>query len=251
MGRFETTAETYLRFREPYPAAFFADVAKELRLRGDEALIDLGTGPGVLALGFAPHVGTILGVDPEPAMLGAARANALSAGIDLPLVEGRTEDLPEPIGPFDVVTIGRALHWMDRPKTVAVLDRILQVGGTILVCGSGSAKDDRNPWHETFETVSRSWAPTREESGFRVAYDGWFEGTPFAETGEIATEFVQEITPELLFERALTRSVTSPAVLGDRVEACRRELLAALAPFFQGGPRLETLSARATIARRR
>jgi SAM-dependent methyltransferase len=35
--------------------------------------VDLGTGPGLLALGFAPYVGRIVGVDPEPAMLEAAR----------------------------------------------------------------------------------------------------------------------------------------------------------------------------------
>src|SRR5277367_2151063 len=49
MGRFETTARTYAARREPYPAEFFAAAADALKLRGDESLIDLGTGPGLLA----------------------------------------------------------------------------------------------------------------------------------------------------------------------------------------------------------
>src|SRR5271170_914077 len=49
MGRFETTARTYAARREPYPAEFFAAAADALKLRGDESMIDLGTGPGLLA----------------------------------------------------------------------------------------------------------------------------------------------------------------------------------------------------------
>jgi len=64
MGRFATTAEFYEQYRPPYPAEFFRAVAEKLTLDKRHALIDLGTGPGVLALGFAPYVGRVVGVDP-------------------------------------------------------------------------------------------------------------------------------------------------------------------------------------------
>ena len=86
-------------------------------------MIDLGTGPGVLALGFAPYVGSILGVDPEPAMVAEARRAAAEAEIAFPVIEGRAEDLAADCGPFDLITIGRSLHWMDRPATLAAFDR--------------------------------------------------------------------------------------------------------------------------------
>jgi hypothetical protein len=54
MGRFATTVPLYGELRPPYPAEFFRNVAQRLRLRNEHALIDLGTGPGLLALGFAP-----------------------------------------------------------------------------------------------------------------------------------------------------------------------------------------------------
>src|SRR5262249_2426047 len=113
MGRFATTAKLYEQYRPPYPAEFFQAVAQRLALSKQHALIDLGTGPGPLALGFAPYVGRVVGVDPEPEMLAAARAAAARADADVTFVEGRAEDLPESIGDYDVVTIGRALHWMD------------------------------------------------------------------------------------------------------------------------------------------
>src|SRR6202012_5268035 len=113
MGRFATTAEFYEQYRPPYPAEFFRAAAEKLALSTQHALIALGTGPGPLALGFAPSVGRVVGVDPEPAMLAAARAAAARTGREVSFIEGRAEDLPDSIGRFDVVTIGRALHWMD------------------------------------------------------------------------------------------------------------------------------------------
>lgn len=249
MGRFETTAETYERFREPYPAAFFAKVAERLGVHGNERLVDLGTGPGILALGFAPYVGSVTGVDPEAEMIAVARDNAARAGVALPLIHARAEDVPPDLGTFDLVTIGRALHWMNRTPTIAVLDRLLAADGAILTTGSAPAKDGRNPWLETMERVSHGWAPHDER--VLSVYRTWFDDTPFHEVEEITHVFSETVTPEHLFARLLTRSSTSPAVLGDRIDACRAELLAELAPFFPEGRSEETLIARATVIRRR
>ena len=68
MGRFATTVPLYEEFRTPYPAEFFREVAERLGFSKAHRLIDLGTGPGLLALGFAPYVDRITGVDPEPEM---------------------------------------------------------------------------------------------------------------------------------------------------------------------------------------
>src|SRR5882724_11166108 len=119
MGRFATTVALYEELRPPYPPAFFREVALRLALDKQQALIDLGTGPGLLALGFAPYVGRIVGVDPEPAMIAAARMAAARAALALTLIEGKAEALPTEIGSFDVVTVGRALHWMDRDAILA------------------------------------------------------------------------------------------------------------------------------------
>src|SRR5258706_11103363 len=125
MGRFATTVALYEELRPPYPPAFFRSVAQKLGLGREHALIDLGTGPGLLALGFAPHVGRIVGVDPEPAMLEVAARAAARAGHDPALIESTAEALPREVGSFDVVTIGRALHWMDRDLIGPLLQRLV------------------------------------------------------------------------------------------------------------------------------
>src|SRR5712671_2110472 len=123
MGRFATTVPLYEKFRPPYPAEFFHAVSRRLELRKEHRLIDLGTGPGLLALGFAPYVGRIVGGDPEPGMLAAARKAAAGVAQDFTLIESRAEALPMDVGRFDVVTIGRALHWMATEPTAALFDR--------------------------------------------------------------------------------------------------------------------------------
>src|SRR3979490_3266633 len=158
MGRFATTVPLYGELRPPYPSEFFRNVAQRLRLGNEHALIDLGTGPGLLALGFAPYVGRIVGVDPEPAMLAAATNAAERASQAFSLIEGKAEDLPDEFGSFGVVTIGRALHGMDREATLARLERLVAPEGVILVCASFSATDGRNPWLNDYNSARRAWS---------------------------------------------------------------------------------------------
>src|SRR5438034_5911203 len=101
MGRFATTVALYEELRPAYPPAFFREVVQRLALDKRHALIDLGTGPGLLALGFAPYIGRIVGVDPEPAMLAAANKAAERASQALTLIQGKAEDLPDDVGRFD------------------------------------------------------------------------------------------------------------------------------------------------------
>ncbi len=153
MGRFATTVALYEELRTPYPPSFFREVAQRLALGKLHALIDLGTGPGLLALGFAPYVGRIVGVDPEPAMLVAAEKAAERASQAFTLIQGKAEDLPDDFGRFDVVTIGRALHWMDREATLARLECMVAPAGVILVCASYSARDGQNPWLDNYNAA--------------------------------------------------------------------------------------------------
>src|SRR5262249_59155780 len=155
MGRFATTVPLYEKFRPPYPAEFFRVRCLRSGLRTEHRLIDLGTGPGLLAVGFSPHVGHIVGVDPEPAMLAAAAKAAARIGQDFTLIESKAEALPRDVGQFDVVTIGRALHWMASEPTAALLWRLVAPAGVILVSGPNCVTDGRNPWVDEYIKARR------------------------------------------------------------------------------------------------
>jgi SAM-dependent methyltransferase len=247
MGRFATTVPLYQEFRPPYPAEFFRVVAERLGFTADHRLIDLGTGPGLLALGFAPYVGRIVGVDPEPAMVAAARENAARQDKRFTLIEGMAETLPAEIGRFDVVTIGRALHWMERDAVAALFDRLVTPDGVIVVCSSGSAGDGRNAWLDTYNQARQHWSGSAPGSRHRGALAAALEGSRFQEIDEINVETSQEISTADLAQRVLTFSGSSPAILGDRADEMLRDVEARLAPFSDQGRLSEIVIATAKV----
>jgi SAM-dependent methyltransferase len=256
MGRFASTASLYEHLRPPYPPEFFRMVAQRLGLTERCTLIDLGTGPGLLALGFAPYAGRIVGVDPEPAMLEAARAAAKSADRALTLIEGKAETLAPDIGRFDVVTIGRALHWMDRDLMLALFDRLVARDGAILICASFSATDGRNAWLDGYNETRRRWSPARlwEEAGkgTRTHRDlpAFFRGSAFQPIDLVAVETGHLVSVQDLTRRVLTFSSSSPDALGENVEAMLRDVGECLAAFSRDGMIAETIVSTAQIVKR-
>src|SRR6201996_318146 len=193
MGRFKTTVPLYAELRTPYPPEFFATVATRLGFSKQDALIDLGTGPGLLALGFARYVGRITGVDPETAMLAVARQAAEQQRQPFTLIEGTAETLPENIGRVEINTIGRALHWMDRDTMAALLPRLVTPRGAIVVCASGSAPDGRNGWLEAYNEARHHWSGDRAGSRHRGALAALLAGTSLKQTEEIFVESTHDI----------------------------------------------------------
>ena len=66
---YATAAAHYLRGRPPYSPQLADVMRSELGLDGTGVLVDVGCGPGVLAVQLAPLFDTVVGIDPEPAML--------------------------------------------------------------------------------------------------------------------------------------------------------------------------------------
>jgi SAM-dependent methyltransferase len=256
MGRFASTVELYENFRPPYPIEFFSGVAQKLSLSKQHALIDLGTGPGLLALGFAPYVGRVTGVDPEPAMLAGARAGAQRAGVALTLIEGRAEDLPESVDRFDLVTIGRALHWMDKDALGTLFERLVAPQGTIAICASFSARDSRNAWLDEYNTARRAWSDerlwseSRSDERARRDFAATLEGTGFQVRETVQVETTHEVSINDLAQRMLTFSSSSPAALGDKVDAMLADVEMRLASFGHNGRVTETVVSTAQLARR-
>jgi SAM-dependent methyltransferase len=250
MGRFATTAALYEQFRPPYPPEYFRIVAQKAGLSKQHALIDLGTGPGLLALGFAPYVGRIVGVDPEPAMLEAARSAAGRAGQNLTLIEGTAETLPSDIGTFDVVTIGRALHWMQRDAVAALFERLVAPAGAIVVCAARSVADGRNAWLDEYNEARRFWSGASASNRGLEAFQAVLQGTRFRVAESITVESSHKITASHLAQRVLTFSTSSADVLGDKASPMLHDVERRLLAYSRDGLLTEIVEASAHIARR-
>ncbi len=251
MGRFASTVPFYQRYRQPYPPEFFGRVAAALGLDRSQALIDLGCGPGLLALGLAPYVRRVTGVDPEPAMLAAAREAAAAAAVPLELISSRTEDLPAGVGSFDVVTIGRALHWMTPAPTLAVLDRTVRPRGFIVVCGASTAEGPENPWLAAYEDFRHRVSPEKDRRRYWIEAAGFFEGSAFSLRENVSVRTRQTISVEVLIGRLFSMSNTSPELLGAGADGAASKLRSLLAPYAGPDGRIEeVVEARGAILTR-
>lgn len=219
-------------------------------MRGSERLLDLGCGPAQLAIGFAPFVASCVGVDPEPEMLALARQSAERAGVSLSFIQARAEELNDSLGMFDVVTIGRAIHWMDPERVPAMLERLVAAEGSILICGSDTSK--QTPWLAEYERTIRSFR-VKTHGHFcppdSDRADAWFGRSRFRRSDEITVVHQQRVTIDDLIARALSFSHSSPAVLGDRRQRFEGGIRDALAGFASNDSLEEEIVATASVFR--
>ncbi len=247
MGRFASTVAFYESARPPYGAAFFAAVAQKLGFDRSQRLLDVGAGPGILTIGFATACREVVGVDPERAMAEAARSAAARADVAATFIEGRFEDLAAGLDAFDVVTIGRAIHWLDPKGARLALDRVVAPRGKVLVCNAGSVKDGRNPWLEAFNAVRDRWRGERPKRDHKT----FFAGGQFVAGETIRIEATYAVPIERLADRVLSMSTSSPERLGDEAPAMRSAMQEALEPFAVDGAIEDIVEAQAKVYERR
>jgi SAM-dependent methyltransferase len=255
-SRFRTAGPYYVRFRPRYPAALIEGLVRSCGLDGSGRLLDLGCGPGFLAIALAPHVEEAVGMDPEPEMLSLAAEEADAAGVRLSLIQGGSGDLGPQLGRFRLVTMGRSFHWMERDATLAALDRLVVPGGAVAILGEHHVEAPDNDWRTVWETVSRKWTGSAGGARARRRDPGWephdsvLRRSAFSQVERLTVAESRTTGLEALVGRAYSMSASTPAALGDRRTAFEADLRQALAPFLRDGAITEDVEFEAFLAHR-
>ncbi|MFP6595426.1 MAG: class I SAM-dependent methyltransferase [Dehalococcoidia bacterium] len=130
---FGLTADDYARHRAGFPREFF-DSLNEITVDVKGArIIDLGTGVGTLARGFAERGAEVTAVDISEDLMREARRLDDEAGITVEYVTASAEDTGLPGGQFDIVAAGQCWWWFDADATLAEAARLLRPGGALLL----------------------------------------------------------------------------------------------------------------------
>ncbi|MEO8333056.1 MAG: class I SAM-dependent methyltransferase [Gallionella sp.] len=108
-------------------------LARFARVTGGQAVLDVGTGTGVVAITARRMGARVTGLDLTPALLDQARESAAVVGHDdIAWHEGDAEALPFPDDSFDVVLSQFGHMFAPRPEVaMAEMLRVLKPGGVI------------------------------------------------------------------------------------------------------------------------
>jgi ubiquinone/menaquinone biosynthesis C-methylase UbiE len=134
----------YHACRPGYRAEVVDALAAIFGLTSDDTVLDLGCGTGQLTLPLAKRVRTVIGMDPEPAMLRRARQAGREAGAaNITWVLGADDDVAGLRGLLGgrllgAVTVAQALHWMARDSLLPEVAALVRPGGGLAVVTNGT-----------------------------------------------------------------------------------------------------------------
>ncbi len=131
---FGRTAADYERYRPGFPDSFFDRLATRGWIAPGMRALDLGTGTGTLALGFARRGLDTTGLDIATELLEVARSTATSQGVTARFVEGRAEETGLDGASFDLISAGQCWWWFDSDAAIIEAKRVLVPGGRLLIC---------------------------------------------------------------------------------------------------------------------
>jgi SAM-dependent methyltransferase len=238
---YEGSAPYYARGRLPYPAEMAAALRDELVLDGTGRLIDVGCGPGSVALLLAPLFEEVVGVDPDSGMIAEAEAEAALRGVaNARWVEMPAEALPDDLGSFRVATLAQSFHWMDRKKVASTVREMLEPAGSWVHINATTHRgvggtDDLplpSPPHAEIEDLIREYlGPSRRAVGTTLD-----QGTPSGEDAVMAaagfsgprrvtvTGQIHERSEDEIVSAVFSLSWAAPHLFADRVGTFETEL---------------------------
>jgi SAM-dependent methyltransferase len=249
---FEGAASYYARGRIPYAEGLADSIAEELALDGHGRLLDVGCGPGIIALRLAHLFEAVVGLDPDAGMLEEARrAASAQKAENASWVLLRAEDLPARLGQFRVITFAQSFHWMDRPKVAATCRAMIESNGAVVQIDPGRdgiAGDPAPGPHaavpfQAIETLRRRYLGTdrRAGQGFRntspSGEDAIFHAAGFLPELQVrvADARVLDRTTDDLVAWVFSASSTAPHLFGDRLQQFEVDLRALLGDASTSG----------------
>jgi SAM-dependent methyltransferase len=252
-GRFRDLADYYTTGRPTYPALLARRVANLIGLNGTQTVLDLGTGPGFLALDYHPFAARVIAIDPEPDMLRVARRNAARAGKVIDFVLGSSNDLGPEFGRLHLVTIGRAFHWMDRPRTLETLDTLVDPSGAVALFHEAYPVVSVNDWQPSFQANLDYYGaedPARVRTHHNKNHEAVLLESPFSHLERISVLEPRLTSVEHLVDRALSFARAWQGRPGSRLKDMALEVREALVPYARDGLVQEVVEGIALIARR-
>ena len=233
---FGRAAADYEQHRPGFPATFFDRLSKTRWIEPGQRVVDLGTGTGSIALGFAARGLHATGLDPSPELLEVARRRAADAALAVHFVVGRAERTGLPDNAYDLVSAGQCWWWFDAEAATREALRVLVPGGRLLICNFSYLALPGNVAERTEELIL-DHNPGWPRAGWRGIHPEQAEALDLARFQNVET-FSHTVDVPFSHEgwrgRMRTCNGVGAALSDDAVERFDGELAELLATCFPG-----------------
>jgi SAM-dependent methyltransferase len=158
-------AADYERHRPGYPEAVFDLLARlGIGLPG-QAVLDLGTGTGHLAIPFARRGARVTGVDVSAGQLDVAVRRAEAERLAVSFRLGPAESLDLPDGSLDAATASMCWGYLDQARLAPLLWAALRPGGLLLLASLLWSSEDGPVARRTSDLLRRHNPAFAERGG--------------------------------------------------------------------------------------
>ncbi|HYR97223.1 MAG TPA: methyltransferase domain-containing protein [Candidatus Binatus sp.] len=233
---FGATADDYRRHRAGFPDSLFERLARFGIGAPGQRIVDVGTGTGTLARGFARRGCRVIGIDPSEPLLEQAKELDREAGVQVDYRIARAEDTGLETGTTDVVAAGQCWHWFDPRAAAREAARVLRPDGRIVIAHFDwipLAGNLVRATEELIEAHNREWKLGRG-LGVHPRYFRDLGEARFREIESFSYDVSVPYTPEAWRGRIRASAGVGATLPPDRVLAFDGELAALLAERFPG-----------------
>ncbi len=235
---FGRTAADYARHRAGFPEELFERLAARGIGCPGQRVLDLGSGTGSLARGFARRGARVTALDVSEDLLVQARALAAEEGVEIETLRAPAEDSGLPAAAFEVISAGQCWHWFDRPRAAAEARRLLAPGGRLAICHFDWLPLPGNVVAAT-EALIEAHNPAWTLGGGDGFYPAWADDAAGAGFGDIESFSFEKSIPyghEAWRGRIRASAGVGGSLSPEAVAAFDRALAALLAAEFPGEP---------------
>ena len=253
---FAGTARYYADHRVPYPRDYLADLMEKVEPSRKGCLMDLGSGPGRVAIPLARFFREVRAVDQEPEMIEVGIQESARCGVtNVRWIVSRAEDVEASPDSFEMITIGEAFHRMDRPLVARRALEWLQPGHYLAIMGCNSVWKGKEDWQLRAVEVIARWMKPRRTDGMQASTRRSLSDVQvLREAGFVDIENFRFAVPhtwslDSFIGYLYSTSVVSRRVLGEKVDDFEADLRQTLLSHDSSGYYQETLDFYYDLAR--
>ena len=235
MGIFAGTAQYYDLYRPSIPTEVVERIVATLKAQTEPRnLLDLGTATGKVLEQFLPHFSDFIAVEPADEMMALAKrrlVRQMPANTSIHFITGTAENafIPDEWH-ANLATLLNSFHWMDGPRVLQKLDRIVEPHGMIAIGAEPSLWNPPHPepWHVVLKRTLEEFlgddqraskgSATPPVSEFRSV----LAASAFREVEEFAVPVTHTWNIEQLMGLLYSHSFSAKALFGNNVELFER-----------------------------